>query len=37
MRVGSWRGYLFGVSTCVILTLVARSPLAGQIFAATPM
>jgi hypothetical protein len=36
-RLGPWRDYLFGASTCVALNLVAKSLLAWQIFAAPLM
>jgi hypothetical protein len=34
-RVGPWRDYLFGESTYILLSLVAKSALAWQVFAGT--
>ncbi|HET6380916.1 MAG TPA: hypothetical protein VFH63_07755 [candidate division Zixibacteria bacterium] len=34
-RVGPWRSYLFGESIYVLLSLVAKSLLAWQVFANT--
>ena len=34
-RVGKWRSYLFGEKTYIILSLVAKSLLAWQVFAGT--
>jgi hypothetical protein len=34
-RVGRWRDYLFGERVYVLLSLVAKSALAWQVFAGT--
>jgi hypothetical protein len=34
-RVGRWRSYLFGERTYILLSLVAKSLLAWQVFAGT--
>ena len=34
-RVGRWRNYVFGETAYIILSLVAKSALAWQVFAGT--
>jgi hypothetical protein len=34
-RVGPWRDYLFGETAYMVLSLVAKSALAWQVFAGT--
>jgi hypothetical protein len=34
-QVGKWRDYLYGERAYIILSLIAKSLLAGQVFAGT--